>query len=44
MEWISNAKFNHELTDGTIFRFKGNMDICIHNIHGLGNKYYPGSV
>lgn len=40
MEWISNAKFNHKVTEGTVFRLKGNMDVCIHNIHGLGNNFY----
>lgn len=40
MEWVSNAKFKQELTEGTVFRLKGNMDICIHTIHGLGSKFY----
>jgi hypothetical protein len=40
MEWISNAKFKQELTDGTIFRLKGREDVCIHTIHGLGKNFY----
>ena len=40
MEWISNAKFNQELTEGTVFRLKGKADICIHSIRGLGNALY----
>lgn len=40
VEWISNAKLKQELTEGTIFKLKGRMDICIHNIHGLGNGYF----
>lgn len=43
MEWISNAKFMQELTEGTVFKFKGNIDICIHTIHGLGDKFYMTS-
>lgn len=40
MEWISNAKFGQEVTEGTIFRFKGKIGISIHTIYGLGNKFY----
>ena len=40
MEWISNAKSNQELTEGTVFKLKGRTDICIHNIHGLGNEFF----
>lgn len=40
MEWISNAKFKQEVTEGTIYKHKGRMDICIHNIHGLGNDFF----
>lgn len=40
MEWISNAKFGQEVTEGTIFKIKGTTDISIHTIHGLGNKFY----
>ncbi len=40
MEWISNAKFKQEVTEGTVFRLKGKMDVCIHTIHGLGNNFY----
>lgn len=40
MKWISNAKYGKELTSGSIFTLRGKADICIHNIHGLGNKFY----
>lgn len=40
MNWISNAKFGKELTSGTVFTIKGKADICIHTIHGCGNKFY----
>lgn len=40
MEWISNAKFKQEVTEGTVFKLKGKADICIHTIHGLGNAFY----
>lgn len=39
-EWQSNAKYGQDLKDGTIFRIKGESDICIHRIHGLGNNFY----
>ena len=40
MEWISNAKLKQELTEGTVFKLRGITDICIHKIHGLGNKLF----
>ena len=43
MEWISNAKYNQELTDGTIFQLKGKADVCIHTIHGLGKNFFLSS-
>ena len=41
MEWISNAKFNQDLKEGTIFTLKGaKVSICIHKIYGLGDRFY----
>lgn len=40
MEWRSNARLKQELAEGTIFSIKGQADICIHKIHGLGDKFY----
>ena len=40
MEWKSNARCNQDLTEGTMFDYKGKIGICIHKIHGLGNRIY----
>lgn len=40
MEWQANVRWNQELTEGTMYTFKGNGGIQIHKIHGCGNKWY----
>lgn len=41
MQWISNARYKQELTDGSIFELKeSGIRISIHKIHGLGDDLY----
>ena len=41
MEWKSNARYNQEATEGTIFDLKGfDAKVSIHKIHGCGNRLY----
>lgn len=41
MQWISNAKRNQALKEGSVFELKGiESRIVIHKIHGCGNELY----
>lgn len=42
MQWKSNARWNQDVKEGTIFTLKDDsVSISIHKIHGIGNdKWY----
>lgn len=42
MQWKSNARWNQDVNEGTIFTLKDDsVSISIHKIHGIGNnKWY----
>ena len=42
MQWRSNARWNQDVNEGTIFTLKDSkVNISIHKIHGIGNnKWY----
>lgn len=41
LEWKSNARYNKEVKNGTIFELKDNkLGISIHKYVGCGNEYY----